>query len=155
MRNKKPPNGARLKWVMEVAVPYTGDECVIFPFGATSSGYGDCTVAGQKWPTHRYVCTLAHGPAPSAKHDAAHSCGRKLCANKRHLRWATRKENKEDELIHGSRPRGELHPGSKLSIGEVVAIREAVGPQDQIAQQFGIVQQTVSDIKCRRRWAWV
>lgn len=151
----KLPNGSRLKWVKENVAAWAKEECLIFPFPVASHGYGSIRVNGCAVLVHRYVCELAHGKPPSVKHDAAHSCGTKPCVNRSHLRWATRKENEADKLLHGRTPCGTAHVHSKLTDKEVLQIRKSRAPQRQIAAKYGIVQQTVSDIKCRRRWAWL
>jgi hypothetical protein len=52
----------------------------------------------------RVMCKLAHGPAPTPKHHAAHSCGKghEACINPKHLRWATPRENAADAKLHGT-----------------------------------------------------
>lgn len=127
------------------------DECQIMPFTVGTHGYVALTVNRKSLLAHRYVCEAYHG---SSHLHAAHSCGNKTCMNKRHIRWATRKENEADKLIHGRRQRGPDHPNAKLSTGDVAEIRTASGNQRAIAEQYGIAQQTVSDIKRGRRRAW-
>lgn len=155
LQTTKAPNGARLNWIRETALLWESDDCLLLPFGAGSHGYGAARAYGEAVLVHRYICEAAHGAPPTSLHDAAHSCGRKLCANKRHIRWATRQENEADKLLHGTRARGERHGHVKLTEAEVLAIRSARGRQADIADAFGIVQQTVSDIKTGRRWRWL
>src|SRR5690554_4253043 len=42
---------------------------------------------------HRLVCEETHGPPPSPKHQAVHSCDVKNCVNPEHLSWGTAKRN--------------------------------------------------------------
>lgn len=88
-------------------------------------------------------------------HEAAHSCAKILCINKRHLRWASRSENEFDKLVQGRPhgPRMEAHGHARLAQVQVLAIRESTAPQPIIAAKFGISQQSVSDIKLRKTWA--
>lgn len=152
----KAENGARLAWVEDSALPWRGNECCIFPFPAGSHGYGDLTSPdGGKVLMHRYVCEQTHGLPPTPLHQAAHRCGEKLCGNPRHLRWATVSENAADKILHGRHVQGEAHGNAKLSRTDVLSIRKAKGPQGTIAEKYGIVQQTVSDIKRGRRWSWL
>ena len=49
----------------------------------------------------------------------------------------------------------ELRPWAKLTKDQILAIRADMRSQKTIASEFNIAQQTVSDIKRRRRWAHV
>ena len=79
----------------------------MWPFAVRkSSGYGAHSplVDGAKRnvDAHRYVCERAYGAAPTAQHQAAHSCGMKLCVNPRHLRWALPLDNMADAIAAGT-----------------------------------------------------
>lgn len=147
---RKLANGTTTHWLTTVALTWESDNCLIWPFAVGNHGYGLCD--GEL--AHRRVCEAENG-APPAGLQAAHSCGNQLCVNKRHLRWATRQENEADKLTHGTRLMGESHPLAALSETDVLSIRAAKGPQREIANTYGISQQTVSDIKTRKRWAWL
>lgn len=139
----------------EVVVPYDGQDCLIWPYGRDSNGYG---VIGHG-TVHSRLCEDAHGPKPTPDHEVAHKCGKghEGCVAKRHLRWATRAENQADKVIHGTSLKGEANPNRKLTEDEVAAIRALRGrkTQHQIAAMFGIDQTTVSDVQRRRTWAWM
>lgn len=152
---KKAANGSKLQWVLNTALASETDECVPVPFAPGSHGYCALTTSSGRTLVHRYICEVTHGAPPTAAHEAAHSCGRRLCVNKRHLRWATPKENQADKLLHGTSLRGERHNGAKLTQEEVMAIRNSSDSQNSMAARFGVCQQTISDIKRGRRWAWL
>ena len=139
-------------WLDNIADTWESDACILFPFYVGNHGYGRLSSNGEGWLAHRYICTKIYGPAPTKKHDAAHSCGNKLCMNKRHLRWATRAENEADKKAHGRDNRGSRHGMSKLTAEQVRAIRGARMAQKTIAHQYGISRATVSDLKRKRRW---
>lgn len=94
--------GDATRFVEEVAVPFRGVKCLIWPYGKYPNGYGQIGVGGGTKVVSRLVCELAHGLPPTPKHEAAHSCanGHSGCVNPRHLRWATSKENKADVIAH-------------------------------------------------------
>lgn len=78
------------------------DDCILWSWPPINSGYGQINLDGRRQLAHRVVCEQAHGQPPSEKHEAAHSCGKRLCINPRHLRWATKPENEADKLLHGT-----------------------------------------------------
>ena len=100
----------RFNWLL-AHVNNANDSCLTWPFTKSTRGYASIYVNGCGAYGHRVMCELAHGPAPSAKHVAAHSCGKghKACVNPRHVRWATKKEDAADRKIHGT----QFHPPRK------------------------------------------
>lgn len=150
--------GEPLRFVHEVAFAYEGDDCLIWPYG-TSGGYGVLDIDRKKRYVHRLVCEAVHGPAPTSRHEAAHSCGRGDfgCVARRHLSWKTPSGNQADKLIHGTMTRGTQHGNAKLTEDAVHAIRalEGVATYNAVARQFGVSISTVRDIQTRKRWAWL
>lgn len=152
---RRAADGEPLKWLHDVAMKLESDNCLLYPFGVGSHGYGAIhNENGVMTTSNRYICTAAHGDPP-ADEEAAHSCGVKLCVNKRHLRWDTHAGNLADMVSHGTKPQGMTHGQVKLTEANVLAIRAAEGNQSKIGETFGVCQQTVSDIKNKRRWAWL
>lgn len=150
--------GEPLRWISDNAT-YAGDDCLVWPFEVGRYGYGTVKCDGQKRVASRVMCEVAHGLAPSAKHDAAHSCGNGHlgCMNPRHLSWKTRTANIADAIAHGTWMHGERVPTSKLTREDVIAIRAAAGKERQkdIAKRYGIHQAQVSRIVSRKDWAWL
>lgn len=102
----KVSHGTLLAWIAEHA-SFDGDECLPWPFARDQQGYGKCRYRGRMINSHRAMCFEAHGNPPDPSNDAAHSCGmgkQIACMNPKHLRWATRQENVDDMLIHGTHP---------------------------------------------------
>lgn len=149
--------GDRLNFLLEVALPFAGDDCLKWPYSTTPKGYGIVTHKGRKVVASRLLCELVHGAPPSPAHEAAHGCGKghEGCVNPRHLRWATRTENERDRAKHGTDNSGARHPAAKLSAADVREIRRMKGlvPQSHVAAQFGIHQSQVSFIQSRKAWA--
>jgi hypothetical protein len=151
--------GERLRFVVERAVPFDGDECLIWPYARSSNGYGKVRRDGREMFAGRLICEMVYGPPPSHFHQAAHSCGRghEGCVNPRHLRWATPKENNADKICHGTQQRGERAAMAKLTneqAKEVLALKGLVN-RKEAARRFGIHQETVSDLWAGRSWAWL
>jgi hypothetical protein len=153
-----PPLGLPAKHIDEVVLPYTGDDCIEWPFTRMSSGYGQVTYKGRKSLVHRLVCELTNGPPETPKLDAAHNCGNPRCVNPKHVRWATRTENLADRHAHGTNTIGERHGHSKLTEDDVHAIRTMLRDgrtQVSIASQFNVKAASIRDIKTGKNWGWL
>jgi hypothetical protein len=94
---------------------------------------------------YRLVALTFIGPPPTPKHEVAHWDGEPTNCAVDNLRWATRKENKDDQRRHGTL-------GHKLTQELAEQIRAAEGSQTKIGKRFGICQQTVSQIKRHINW---
>lgn len=153
------PEGEPLRFIHEVALRHTSKECLTWPFGRTSRGYGGLTVDGNMVLAHRYICELVHGAPPTPKHDAAHSCGKghDACIAPGHLDWKTHAENEADKLEHGTHNRGERCGASKLTEAEARAILSMKGieTQSNLADRFGISSGAIAKIHSGRTWAWL
>jgi DNA-binding transcriptional regulator YiaG len=130
--------GEAIAWLRAMA-SYHHEECLIWPFTRNSQkGYGTFGYLRQQHYAHRYMCELVHGPAPSPKHQAAHSCGRghEGCVNPGHLSWKTNSENQIDRSEHGNR--GPVQ--KRLSPREVAEVRALKGikTQVEIAAMYGV-----------------
>lgn len=153
--------GEPLRFYQEVVVPYDGNDCLIWPYGKDGKGYGRLHHEGRQHIVSRLICEEANGPPPTPKHEAAHSCGNGHlgCCAKSHLRWDTAAGNLADELIHGTRTRGERHFRAKLTADDVREIRRlwAGGAvlQREMAVKFNIRESSVTNIIARRSWAWL
>ncbi len=151
--NKKPAAPGATKRLIDRILAYehlNEDWCINWPYGTNSSGYGKANYPGFKTTrAHRIICELWHGPPPSPKHEAAHSCGRRICVNPLHLRWATPAQNCADKIEHGTNSR-------KLTESDVRAIRNLRGVQTQqkLGEMFGVDQATISEIQTGRIWSW-
>jgi hypothetical protein len=144
--------------LVDVAFNHAGPDCLIWPF-TTSRGYGWVSYNGKGSVVPRVVCEHVHGPAPTPKHHAAHSCGKGHlgCCAPNHLRWATAQENSKDRIIHGTDARGEKQWNSKLTLDDVKRIKAMRGSatETQIASMFGVSRGAVASIFQNRTWAWV
>lgn len=135
------------------------DDCIPWPFGKSSAGYGRIVVAGKTRNVTSVVCERIYGPRPSRNHEVAHSCHNPPCINHKHLRWATKAENSADRVADGTDNRGERHGSVKLSEIDVLNIRAEYAKKDitelALANFFNISQLTVSNIVTRKRWSHV
>jgi hypothetical protein len=150
--------GAAQKFLQSIFTHFV-DECIPWPFARYPDGRGMVNWEGRISKVHQIVCERFNGRRPSPKHDAAHSCGKGHlgCVNGYHLRWATRKENHADKIVHGTSYHGERCRTAKLTEADVRAIRDLVPVRGQyaVAEEFGIDQSTVSNIITGKAWRHV
>lgn len=138
---------AEVRFRAKVSTP-DANGCMIWTGAIQSQGYGSLKADGRYLRAHRVSLELAEGPPPASRMEAAHQpliCHRRECVSPAHLRWATRGENKDDELIDGTRNRGERHGMSKLTNAEVDEIRSSRGiKQKDLAERYGVSVATIS-----------
>lgn len=104
---------------------------------------------------HRLVCEAFQGTQPGAM-DVAHCDGNPRNNRADNLRWATRRQNMDDTIAHGTRAWGERHGAAKLTVQQVLQIRASRDvSQRELAERFGVYQSCISNIRAGRRWAHV
>ena len=153
-------SGSPRRFLNEIVLTYSGDDCLIWPFAKDGSGYGQMMHDGNRHSAvHRIVCRAVHGDPPPDKPEAAHVCGKGHlgCVSPKHLIWKSRIENKADEVDHGARNRGERNGVSKLTEPQVRTILTMKGasPASSVAMMFGVSTSLISAIWRRKRWAWL
>ena len=127
---------------------------------ANSCGYKGVTLYNGKkrinTKVHQLVCKSFHGPRPSPEHQVAHNNGDKTDNRASNLRWATREENSDDMIIHGTRNIGARNPKAILADDEIGVIRKLVSDgikRADVAAAFGVSKSTVIRICLRRTWS--
>lgn len=154
----KVEKGGQLRYLKKTIVQFDSDECLIWPFDKNVNGYGRVKIKGIRRAAHRVVCEIAHGLPPNdGIYDAAHSCGTRACINKRHLRWATPKENSQEKIVHGTIARGERNGNAVMTKESAMTALELKGKmtQREIAERLGITRSSVRDIHIGKSWAWL
>lgn len=134
-------------------------DCWEWQGAVTAGGYGKCkcTRNGQTtWVAHRAAWMLIHGLIPEDL-QVCHHCDNRLCVNPDHLFLGTAADNIRDMCLKGrqARPKGELHPMSKLTDKDVLAIR-ALGckgvSRDILATRFGMSARMIHHILTGDNW---
>lgn len=148
--------GEPLAFIHNVAMKFTSDECLIWPFHRGDSGYGTVKLPAGKQVASRYVCRLANGDPHDEELQAAHSCGNGSggCVNPKHLRWATRLENQREMVEHGKSQQGEKSFHAKLTSVDVREIRKLAKshPVSEIAAKFAVTPSNIKLIVARKTW---
>ena len=105
----------------------------------------------------RLVCLAFYGDPPSDDMQAAHNDGNPLNNDLMNLRWATRRENYQDQVLHGTSKKGEGHHLTKLTDDTVIMVRNMAKTMRQfrISQMTGIPSGKVSKIVNRKMWSHI
>lgn len=153
------PRGEAQKFYTDVVLPYSGDDCLIWPFSRNRKGYGTVRRNGYTGIASHFVCQDTRGPRPSLDHEAAHSCGNGGlgCVTKGHISWKTRVENQADRLIHDTHIRGERNYSAKLTEAqarEILALKD-LEPRREIAKRYGVSQRSIYSIHKGKKWSWL
>jgi len=131
--------------------------CWIWDAGKMPSGYGHFKFNGKTLKAHRIAWSLKHGEIPKGM-QILHKCDIPSCVNPDHLFLGTHTDNMRDKVRKGRQTKGRGHWSNKLTESQVLEIKERLGKgerQEAIAEQFGLCQATVSQIKLGRAWGWL
>jgi hypothetical protein len=157
MKKRAKPGEARA--YIAVAAAYNGDDCLFWPYGRNSAGYGHVGGKAGWFLAHRLVCQAVHGPAPEGKPEAAHLCGNGHlgCCAPKHLEWKSSKENKADNIRHGKVQRGERQWMAKLREVDVYFIRQNASrmTRREIGERLGVSQFAVTAVVRGVSWSWL
>jgi hypothetical protein len=124
------------------------------------SGHGQVTWYMQSLGAHRIAFLLTYGPTPDGL-QTLHRCNNPPCCNPAHLYAGTPKDNVDDRTAEGYHkqrtPRGEQHALSKLTVEQVLEIRQCQGIETTVAvaKRYGVAPITISHVWKRNTWKHV
>lgn len=133
------------------------DECWEWLASKSRGGYGQFAIHSKPWLAHRVAWFLTFGPIPKGL-CVCHHCDNPGCANPYHLFLGTHAENIADSVRKGRMHRGEASGCGKLTeedVHEIRAMLEEGYTQQEIADKFGVTNQSISSIKTGKKWAWL
>lgn len=106
---------------------------------------------------HHLVLEAFVGPCP-AGYEACHGDGVRTNNSVENLRWDSRTANHADKDKHGTSPKGERHPGAKLSDSSVIAIRKrrSEGASfSMLSAEFSISRMTAHRASTGASWSHI
>lgn len=133
------------------------NECWIFLGNKDKDGYGIFTHGrGKQLRAHRASYEF-HKKTSAFGLLVCHTCDNPSCINPDHLFLGKPKDNTQDMIRKGRKAniKGSIHPSAKLDEIDVIAIKKQrlLGKKlKEIADQFGIAFQTVSEICKGKTW---
>jgi hypothetical protein len=148
-----------LRFIKDVALPFMGEECLIWPFTRSDEGRPNIRLNRRRVSAARYICILAHGEPEDSKLESAHRCGNGHlgCVNPQHLRWATRKENVADAIEHGVFPLGKRMSIARMreDVVRQIMVAKKTASAREVASRFGVPARSVRDVWSGRKWSWL
>ncbi len=133
------------------------DDCWNWTASTFNVGYGSFKYNGKVVGSNRMTWFLTYGEFP--KLCVLHTCDNRLCCNPNHLFLGTNQDNSDDKVSKGRQAKGSNNGRSLLTEDEVLKIKNILSNgdmvQSEIAKKFGVVPQTISDIKNRKSWFWL
>lgn len=149
--------GARLRarFFAKVAM---SDGCHEWLAAKDRNGYGRFGVSGSRTRlAHHVAWAIEHGDDPRGS-VLMHSCDNPGCVNPEHLSLGTHADNVADRVAKGrGRWRalsGELHPNTKLTDEQVVAIAARLSAGETVAslaREYGVSEWPIRQIKHGKR----
>jgi hypothetical protein len=103
---------------------------------------------------HRLVLCVFKGTCPDGL-QACHNDGNKYNPCLTNLRWDTPKNNQADRIKHGNPPKGEGNPNSKLTLEDVINIKNLFSTgltRKAIAQKYGVCASAIGRIISGKAW---
>ncbi|MCA9073201.1 MAG: HNH endonuclease [Planctomycetaceae bacterium] len=127
-------------------------ECWLWTDHVDKDGYGPFTVSkGNRYKSTRIAYFIHHGKDPGDL-LICHKCNNPTCCNPHHLYAGTCKDNLSQASNESRMSCGENHHKSKLSDGQVKQIRMSTESCVSLAKEFGVTNQTISNIKNNKTW---
>ena len=135
------------------------DGCWEWTASKTHDGYGKFGLAGRMQGAHRIAYELYVGTIPEGL-CVLHRCDNPGCCRPDHLFLGTKTDNARDCINkgRGADRSGGKHGMAKLTEAQVLSIRAKhnEGARNiDIAEEYGVSQNHISNVVLRRRWAHI
>ena len=120
-------------------------------------GYGRIRINNKTPLVHRIIYEYIHGPTTKEKPFVLHQCDNRRCCNPTHLYSGTHQNNQQDRVKRNPKSwaKGEKQHLSKLTIEQVLEIRESDERLVVLGKRFNVHPGTISDVRKRKSWAWL
>lgn len=132
--------------------------------GYLAYNFKDADGASHLITAYRLVAEAFISPPPTPMHEVAHNTGSRVDCYYRNLRWATRKENDDDRIVHGTTSRGTNNGHAKITEADVHDIRREYrrvkadrvkGGLVALEERYGLHRATVIGIATGKSWKHV
>jgi len=135
----------------EKYVPEPNSGCWLWDACILKSGYGQIKAGDKVKYAHRVSYEIYIGKIPSSKF-VCHACDTPSCVNPDHLWLGTHNDNMLDMMTKDRSAKGERSAAAKLTEEQVREIRFDSRVQQTIAEEHGVDQTLISQIKLGKIW---
>lgn len=111
-----------------------------------AAGYGKIMVDGRWFIASRVSYALSTNEEPGQL-AVCHECDNPCCVNPAHLWLGSVQENNLDKCRKGR--------AGKLTCEQVGIIKRSTRPGSELAAEFGVTKQAISEIRRGRNWSWM
>lgn len=138
-----------------------GDNCWNWTANCDKGGYGRFTINRKNNLAHRVSFEITNKKFITDEMCILHKCDNRKCINPEHLLEGTHQDNMIDKVNKNrqARNKGELAGPSKLLEQQVLEIRQKYSngnySQKELANEYNIKQQTVSQIVNNKKWSHI
>jgi hypothetical protein len=138
------------------------ETCWLWEAGKFYKGYGLFRYKGKLVRAHRFSWSIFHKQNIPDGMQINHHCDNPACVNPEHLYLGTQKDNRRDSIVRNrtakgtkngmythpeSRLYGDKNPNAKLTISQVVDIRNSYVKGEAslgaLAKRYGVTKQTI------------
>lgn len=131
------------------------DCCIETPLRKGRDGYGRINIRynGKRISAsvHRLAYSLFVAPVRFGE-VVMHTCDNPACCNPRHLVIGSAADNIADAASKERIRQGKTHPRAKLDHGKVTLVRGSATAHRQLAQQFGVGESAIRQVRANRTW---
>ena len=133
-------------------IPEPNSGCWLWIGATNARGRGSVGLPGTRKTVtaHRLSYLLFRGPVPEGLH-VCHICDMPLCVNPEHLVLGTHQDNMDQCKARGRKAKGFRLPRTKLTLEQIAVIIADTRPQQMIADEYGIHNSYVSQLKSGKR----
>ena len=128
--------------------------CIEWAKQRDTDGYGKISIKNYPYAVHRVAYEIYNGPIPPGM-LVCHKCDNPSCFNPEHLFLGSSKDNLQDMVNKGRKPRGEKVHNSKLTEEQVreIKIRLNAGEKvSNIAEDYAVHGRAIRLIKDGINW---
>lgn len=142
--------GELLRFAKQAAVSET-DECIIWPFGTSNTGYGVMSYNGRQRSAHRVVLMLRSSSDEKNLFACHGPCNNKKCINPRHLSWQTSEQNVRDKVRDGTTTRGKRRKKRSKELIKAICLDPLGG--GKASKKYGIPANNIREMRTRKRYS--
>lgn len=130
-------------------------QCWIWTGALSDSGYGIIFWQGRSRPATHVALQIAGKERPIGT-QACHRCDNPPCVNPNHLYWGTPRDNVDDCVARGRRPKGVETAQATLTDQQVLDIRHRYAGGETgpcLAREFQVSKTQIYRIASGKKWA--